>query len=123
MKRTLFLAAALAFTMAAGNVSAQTWQGSWATAVEWTGPGDMPKESLSNRSCRMIVHVSTGGDVIRLQLSNTFGSSETDIRSVYIADAGEAQQIDFKSAKYVTFNGKKNLTLAKGESVYSDEIA
>lgn len=123
MKRRLFLAAALALTMAAGSVSAQTWQGSWATAVEWTGQGDMPKESLSNRSCRMIVHVSTGGDVIRLQLSNTFGSSETDIRSVYIADAGEAQQIDIKSAKYVTFKGKKNLTLAKGESVYSDEIA
>ena len=123
MKRSLIFAAALALTMSAGSVSAQTWQGSWATAVEFTGPGDMPKESLSNRSCRMIVHVSTGGDVIRLQLSNTFGSSETDIRSVYIADAGEAQQIDTKSAKYLTFNGKKNITLAKGESVYSDEIA
>ena len=29
----------------------KVWKGSWATAVEWTGKGDMPKESLSNRSC------------------------------------------------------------------------
>lgn len=36
----------------------KVWKGSWATAVEWTGKGDMPKESLSNRSCRQIVHVS-----------------------------------------------------------------
>ena len=28
----------------------KVWKGSWATAVEWTGKGDMPKESLSNRS-------------------------------------------------------------------------
>ena len=30
----------------------KVWKGSWATAVEWTGKGDMPKDSLSN-SCRM----------------------------------------------------------------------
>ncbi|MBQ1696845.1 MAG: SGNH/GDSL hydrolase family protein, partial [Bacteroidales bacterium] len=123
MKRRLFLAAALALTMAAGSVSAQDWQGTWATAVEWTGKGDMPKESLSNRSVRMIIHVSTGGNTLRLQLSNVFGSSDTDIRSVYVADAGDAQQIDAKTAKYLTFNGKKNVTLKKGESLYSDEFA
>jgi lysophospholipase L1-like esterase len=71
----------------------------------------------------MIIHVSTGGNTLRLQLSNVFGSSDTDIRSVYVADAGEAQQIDVKSAKYLTFNGKKNVTLKKGESLYSDEFA
>ena len=123
MKRHIILTSLLALTMSVGSVNAQEWQGTWATAVEFTGPGDMPKASLSNRSCRMIVHVSTGGNTLRLQLSNTFGSSDTDIRSVYIADAGDAQQIDVKSAKYLTFNGKKNVTLKKGESLYSDEFA
>lgn len=123
MKRHIILTSLLALTMAAGTVSAQDWQGTWATAVEWTGPSDMPSTSLSNRSVRMIVHVSTGGNTLRLQLSNTFGSSDTDIRSVYVADAGEAQQIDVKTAKYLTFGGKKNITLKKGESLYSDEFA
>ena len=40
----------------------KVWKGSWATAVEWTGKGDMPKESLSNRSCRQVIHVSFGGE-------------------------------------------------------------
>ena len=48
----------------------KVWKGSWATAVEWTGKGDMPKESLSNRSCRQVVHVSFGGEELRVKLSN-----------------------------------------------------
>ncbi|MBR3712026.1 MAG: SGNH/GDSL hydrolase family protein, partial [Bacteroidales bacterium] len=71
MKRHIILTSLLALTMAVGGAKAQDWQGTWATAVEWTGQGDMPKESLSNRSCRMIIHVSTGGNTLRLQLSNT----------------------------------------------------
>lgn len=39
----------------------QSWVGSWATAVEYTGEGDMPSRSLSNRSCRQVIHVSLGG--------------------------------------------------------------
>ena len=48
----------LAFLLAAQNqmtFAQNVWKGSWATAVEWTGKGDMPKESLSNRSCRQVV--------------------------------------------------------------------
>ena len=45
----------LALVLAASSpvVFAQkVWKGSWATAVEWTGKGDMPKESLF--SCSVI---------------------------------------------------------------------
>lgn len=44
----------LALALAASNsvtLAQKVWKGSWATAVEWTGKGDMPKKSLSNRSC------------------------------------------------------------------------
>jgi len=126
MKKKIFLSAVFSLCMTVGVVSAQqseTWEGSWATAVEWTGQGDMPKESLSNRAIRQIIHVSAGGNTLRLQLSNVFGSSDTEIRSIYIADATEGHFIDVKSAKYLTFDGKKNVTIPKGESLYSDEIA
>ena len=46
------------------------WTGTWAAAAEFTGPSDMPKESLSERSLREIVKVSIGGSTLRLQLSN-----------------------------------------------------
>ena len=64
----------------------KVWKGSWATAVEWTGKGDMPKESLSNRSCRQVVHVSFGGEELRVKLSNEQSKEPVEIKSVYIAD-------------------------------------
>lgn len=106
------------------NVSAQNvWKGSWATAVEFTGKGDMPKESLSNRSCRQIVHVSFGGNALQLKLSNEFGDSPVEIKSVYIADAqGEDWKINAKTARYLKFSGKKNIILAPGKTILSDEL-
>ena len=60
MRKTL-ICLALA-TLMMNHVQAQSdqpvWTGTWATAVEWTGPSDMPKASLSNRSLREIIHVS-----------------------------------------------------------------
>ena len=67
----------LFFLCVAMSVSAQlkdgeSWTGTWATAAEFTGPGDMPASSLSNRSLRQVVHVSIGGEVLRVQFSNEF---------------------------------------------------
>ncbi|MCF0191267.1 MAG: SGNH/GDSL hydrolase family protein [Marinilabiliaceae bacterium] len=98
------------------------WTGTWATAVEWTGPGDMPKESLSNRSLREIVHVSIGGTTLRMQLSNIHSKEPVEIKSVFIANPTDSSDIDVKSAKYLTFNGKKSVTIAAGEAIFSDAL-
>ncbi len=106
-------------------VSAQNvWKGTWATAVEWTGQGDMPKASLSNRSCRQIVHVSFGGNELRLKLSNEQSKTPVDILAVYIADTDEAGYwgINAKTVKYLKFAGKKSVTIAPGKAIYSDEL-
>ena len=69
-----FLSLALA-SLALSAVQAQStdegWTATWATAVEFTGPGDMPKASLSNRSLREIIHISIGGETLRMQLSTS----------------------------------------------------
>ena len=104
---------------------AQTaWKGTWATAVEYTGQGDMPKESLSNRSCRQIIHVSFGGSELRLKLSNEFSTEPVEIKSVYIADtdASANWKINGGTVKYLKFNGKKNVTIAPGKAIYSDNL-
>ena len=124
MKKTLLLAALAAIFMA--NVQAQSnepaWTGTWATAVEWTGPNDMPKASLSNRSLREIIHVSIGGETLRMQLSNIHSKEPVEIKSVFIANALDSCDIEKKSAKYLTFGGKKSVTIAPGESVYCDVL-
>ncbi|MCQ2250980.1 MAG: SGNH/GDSL hydrolase family protein [Bacteroidales bacterium] len=127
MKR-LFLIGLLGLALSANTAFAQTsqqeWKGTWATAEEAPlDPWDYPKESLSNRSVRQIIHVSIGGESLRMLISNEFGSSAVDIKSVYIANAGDLEKIDAKSAKYLTFNGKKNITLEPGQKVFCDDLA
>ena len=121
-KNFLTLAFALLLSSSAMAQTNAGWTGTWATAVEFTGPGDMPKASLSNRSLREIIHVSIGGETLRMQLSNIHSKEPVEIKSVFIADAKEAAEIDVKSAKYLTFNGKKSVTIAPGESVYCDVL-
>ena len=100
----------------------KSWTGTWATAVEFTGPGDMPKSSLSNRALREIVQVSIPGDVLRIQFSNIHSKEPVEIKSIFIANALDSCDIDVKSAKYLTFDGKKSVTIAPGEAIYSDDV-
>lgn len=117
----------------------QRWEGTWATAPEFTGPGDMPKASLSNRVARQIIHVSMGGTTLRMQLSNHFGNGPVDISAVYVADPADTPQgktvkqetnvlpcnarINAKTVRYLTFNHKRSLTLDAGKDIYSDAFS
>lgn len=114
----------------------QRWEGTWATAPEFTGPGDMPKAGLSNRAARQIIHVSMGGSTLRMQLSNHFGNGPVDISAVYVADPADTPQgktmkqetdvlpcnarINAKTVRYLTFNHKRSLALDAGKDIYSD---
>ena len=123
-KKKLSLMIALLSLACTGLEAQNVWKGTWATAVEYTGKGDMPKESLSNRSCRQVVHVSFGGNEMRLKLSNEFSKEPVDIKSVYIAetDASANWEIKAKTVKYLKFNGMKNVTIAPGKAIYSDDL-
>ena len=123
-KKKLSLMIALLSLACTGLEAQNVWKGTWATAVEYTGKGDMPKESLNNRSCRQVVHVSFGGNEMRLKLSNEFSKEPVDIKSVYIADtdASANWEIKAKTVKYLKFNGKKNVTIAPGKAIYSDDL-
>lgn len=104
-------------------VQAQNWVGTWATAVEFTSPGDMPASSLSNRSVRNIIRVSLGGSLLRLKLSNEFSRQPVEITSVMIADVlGESWQTDVRTTKYLKFNGKQKTTIPSEKVLWSDPI-
>ena len=120
-KRICFLAVAILMSSLTTKAQ-QVWKGTWATAVERTGKGDMPKESLSNRSCRQVVHVSVEGNELRLKLSNEQSKEPVDIKSVYVADASDGCQwfVNGKTVKFLAFHGKKNVVLEPGKAIYSD---
>jgi lysophospholipase L1-like esterase len=107
----------------ATSVQAQTdWVGTWATAAEFTGPGDMPKASLASTSLREIIQVSFGGEQLSLHLSNEFSKEPVEIKSIYIADAKDSCDIDARTATYVLFNKQKSVTIPAGGTVASDII-
>ena len=112
MKKILTLLCCLMTVLA---VSADNWTGTWAAAPEWTGAGDMPKKTtLTGNSVRQIVHVSLGGQEIRVQLSNELSNEPVEIQSVYIADALDGKNINPKTVEYLKFDGKKYVFIECG---------
>lgn len=125
MKRTAPL---LSILFAACSVAAKPidnaagpFVATWSTAMEPTSAEFMPlTTNLTDCSLREIVHVSLGGEVLRLRLSNIFGSDAVEIKSVFIADARDSSDIDVKTARQLTFGGRKDVRIAAGEEVVSD---
>ena len=109
-------------TVAPADNAARKWTATWATAVEKPGKGDMPKASLSGRSLRQVIHISIGGDTMRLKLSNVQSSSPVSIKSVFIADATYTHHIDAATATYLTFGQRRDVTIAPGQEAVSDIV-
>ncbi len=105
-----------------GLVCAQTeqWVGTWASAAEYTGKGDMPAAPLTNRTLREVIQVSVGGDRIRLRLSNEFSDEPVEIRGLYVADALDSCDIRKGTARFLTFNGRKSVTIPARQAIVSD---
>ena len=118
--KSLFTIASLFWTTMTMAQGQEAWVGTWAAAAEFTGQSDMPKAPLTNRSLREIVRVSVAGDCLKLRLSNEFSKQPVEIKSVFIADALDSCDIVKKSARYLTFGGKKAVTIAPGECAVSD---
>ena len=121
MKRVFLFIAGLLLTISLS--AASKWTGTWATAPEYTGKGDMPKTmTLTGNALRQVIHVSVGGDELRLKLSNEFSDEPVEIRSVYIADAAEGEKINPRTVRYLKFDGKESVTIEPHGSVYSDAV-
>ena len=103
--KKLILTSALALLAVVGLQAQTKWTATWATAIEAPlAESDMPKTSMTNSTLRQVIHVSIGGDKLRMQLSNEKSQQPVEIKSVYIADTDGGKAIDAKTAKYLTFN-------------------
>lgn len=117
--RALICALLLCLTHQAAKAQS-AFTGTWATAAEWTGKGDMPHMSLSGNTLREIIQVSIGGGQLQLQLSNEFGNVPVNIKEVYVADALDSCDINRKTAVTLTFGGQRAVTIEPGNTTMSD---
>ncbi len=119
--KKFILTSAFALLACLGLQAQTKWTATWATAIESPfSDSDMPKTTLTGNALRQVIHVSLGGEKLRLQLSNEKSTQPVEIKSVYIADAGEGSAIDAKTATYLTFGGNKAVTIEPGKAVYTD---
>src|SRR5262249_47819386 len=122
------LIAALLFLASAGELShAQPgWVGSWAASQQLAEPrNSLPADDLRDATLRQIVHLSLGGQQLRVYVSNRFGSAPLRVTSLHIAkpispvSAGILPETD----KAVTFSGSPDVTIAAGAESVSDPVA
>ncbi len=126
MRKLIYLLAL--FTLGA---SAQTlphnmhWVGSWASSQQIPEPRNtLPAADMTNATIRQIVHLSLGGNELRIRLSNTFGHRALHILSVHIA-----RPVSLASSKIVpstdtevTFGGRQAVTIPAGAEYVSDPV-
>lgn len=81
-------------------------------------------DDLRDATLRQIVHVSVGGSVLRVHVSNAFGTEALHFTSVHIARplAPDSSSIDPASDRELTFNGAADVTVPSGAEYVSDSI-
>lgn len=126
MRKLIYLMALMTL-----GASAQTlphnmhWVGSWASSQQIPEPRNtLPAADLTDATVRQVVHLSLGGDEVRVRLSNEWGTRPLTFTSVHIARAiaPGSSQIDEKTDTVVTFGGSPEVTIPAGAEYVSDPV-
>lgn len=113
--------------------SAGQWLHTWVSMPQLTEPGNMPPAPftrpgrvLADSTVRQTVHVSTGGQRLRLRFSNAFGDTALPITaaSVALPVDGRAGVSGIRpgSSRPLTFDGRAFVTVPVGAQAVSDPL-
>jgi lysophospholipase L1-like esterase len=96
------------------------WVGTWATAPLAQAPG--PTVNVANQTLRQIVHISVGGDRVRVRVSNALGTVPLTIGAAHIAVRDANERIVAGSGAPLTFSGNPDITIPPGAIALSDAV-
>jgi lysophospholipase L1-like esterase len=103
---------------------AEALVGTWGTSPHEPGPIPVPfANGFSNQTIRQIVHVSVGGDALRLRLTNVFGTRPVTFDSVYVGLQASGASVVPRSNRPVAFGGRSGITIAAGAEALSDVLS
>lgn len=126
LTKFLFLAALISST-AAFAADTSHWIGTWGAspAPQLANPAQMLQNKLlfANQTIREVVHISAGGDAVRLRLSNTYGRDAALVGAVHVALRDKLSAIVPGSDHAVTFSGQPSFTMPADALMLSDPIA
>lgn len=119
-------------TMQATSSPAQTqWIGTWASSplhpdrVDDQGKdrATLPHSSRTDITIREVVHVSIGGEKLRVRFSNLDGSSPLIIGAAEIARTLHNSAIVPATARPLTFHGEPSVSIPAGALAVSDPVS
>ncbi|WP_328615417.1 SGNH/GDSL hydrolase family protein [Amycolatopsis sp. NBC_00355] len=88
----------------------------WSPSMTIGGP------NFTDRTLRMVVHPSVGGDGLRVHLSNLRGTTPLAVGAVGLALQADRATAVEGSRRAVTFSHAKTLTIPAGREVVSDPV-
>jgi lysophospholipase L1-like esterase len=106
---------------------AKKWVGTWASSPLLDAHARNAEELLtpgtqSGATLREVVHVSIGGETVRVRFSNLYGTGPLVIGAVEIAPTLKGAAIAPGSGKAVTFNGQPSVSIPAGALAVSDPV-
>jgi lysophospholipase L1-like esterase len=135
LRSVLLGAAVVASPVAAGAPPAQKWVTAWTASVQGPYPvgnpsaqPDMhfafpsPAAGARDQTFRLIVRPDVWGRQIRLRFSNALGTRPVTFDDVHAGLQLIAAALAPASNRPVSFGGQRAVTVAPGESVWSDEV-
>jgi lysophospholipase L1-like esterase len=135
------LAAILSALMLAGAAApgqlprGQVWVTAWTGPVHGPYPAGNPvaqpaldrvldaQRGATDQTFRLIVRPTVWGPQVRLRFANTFGAQPVVLDDLFVGLQSAGAAIAAGTNKRVTFNGKNTVTLAPGQSLFSDPVA
>ncbi len=114
---------ASAALLAAGPALGATpiWITSWGEALDAAAPKS--RAQLNNVTLRQAVHLSAGGNALRLRISNAFGEDVLSLGAAHIGRARPAGAVVAGSDQALSFAGKQGVDIPAHGEVLSDPLA
>src|SRR5215469_16353851 len=115
----------LASTAGVAADKPQVWIVSWAASQQIPEPHNaLSPDDLRDATVRQIFHLSVGGPMLRVHVSNAFGTEDLRFTAVHIARpvSASAAVIDPKTERALTFAGLPDVTVPPGAEYVSDPI-
>jgi len=111
--------------MAAGSSKPELWIVAWSTSQQTPEPHNaLPTDDLRDATIRQIFHLSVGGSLLRVHVSNAFGTDPLHVTGVHIAHPlnTSSPAIDPATDKALIFAGSPDVTVPPGAEYVSDPI-
>ncbi|KAJ6562582.1 SGNH hydrolase-type esterase domain-containing protein [Mycena capillaripes] len=110
------------------------WVDAWTSMPQLTEPENLPSPPFNgsssvffNSTIRQTLHMTIGGDEIRVRFSNVFGVNDLQITAATVAlpvgGVSGASEIDTTTLRTLNFSGSPSFIVPNGALVVSDPIA